>query len=286
MADVQFLATQERLARHTSFRIGGPAEFFFRPETRPELIRTICRCRRAGMPVRLLGAGTNLLVNDRGVSGAVLATSHVRQIEQSGDTIAAECGARLSRLIAISAGSGLSGLEPLAGIPGSLGGAIAMNAGTNRGCIADVVADVTVLTPAGELDVLQPREIGFGYRSTKLAGAAVLSATLKLKPSSERNVRSAVRQNLRAKAIAQPLGEPSAGCVFKNPPGDFAARIIDGLGLKGRTVGGARVSEKHANFIVNLGWATAADVLELIEIVRNAVFAARQISLELEIEVW
>ena len=286
MADVQFMATQERLARHTSFRIGGPAEFFFRPETRPELIRTICRCRRAGMPVRLIGAGTNLLVSDRGVAGAVVATSHVRQIEVSDHTITAECGARLSRLIAITATGGLSGLEPLAGIPGSLGGAIAVNAGTNRGCIADVVADVTVLTPAGELEVRQPHEIGFGYRSTKLAGAAVLSATLNLQPSSVRYVRSAVRQNLRVKAAAQPLGEPSAGCAFKNPPGDFAARIIDNLGLKGRTVGGARVSEKHANFIVNLGWATSADVLELIEAVRSAVLAARQISLELEIEVW
>ena len=283
---LQFLAAHERLSEHTSFRIGGPAEFFFRPIGRPELIRVMSRCRHAGLPVRVLGAGTNLLVRDAGVCGAVIATGGVRYVSAGPATVAADCGVRLARLIAVAGTCGLSGLEPLAGIPGSVGGAIVMNAGTAAGCIADAVAEITVLTPEGELAVLRPEEAGFGYRSSQVGGALVLSARLKLAPSDPERVRKAVRENWLAKRAAQPMNEASAGCVFKNPPGGSAGKIIDGLGLKGAMAGGAVVSQKHANFIVNAGPATAADVLALIERIRTAVFNALKIRLELEIDVW
>jgi len=282
----QFLATQENLSGHTSFGIGGPAEFFFRPGSRPELVRTVCRCRHAGLPVRLLGQGTNLLVSDSGVSGAVICTRGVRHVSIGTRSIFAECGARLSQLVKASIECGLSGLEPLAGIPGSLGGAIRMNAGTGSGCIADVLDEIIVLAQDGSLHSLRCSQAGFGYRSSKLGGATVLAASLKLLPLEPERIRQAVRANLAAKAGSQPMRAASAGCIFKNPPGDSAGRIIDSLGLKGTALGGAMVSDRHANFIVNIGRATSADVLALVELVRRRVFEANGIRLELEIDVW
>ena len=282
----QFLATQENLSEHTSFRIGGPAEFFFQPGCRPELVRTVCRCRRADLPVRLLGQGTNLLVSDSGVTGAVVSTRGVRHVGIGTRSISAECGARLSQLVKASIECGLSGLEPLAGVPGSLGGAIRMNAGTGSGCIADVIDEITVLAQDGSLHNLRSSQAGFGYRSSKLGGAIVLAARMKLQQSEPERIRQAVRANLLAKADSQPMRSASAGCVFKNPPGDSAGRVIDSLGLKGVALGGAKVSDRHANFIVNLGQATSADVLVLVELVRREVLEATGIRLELEIDVW
>jgi len=285
-SSIQFLATQEELSGHTSFRIGGPAEFFFRPACRPELVRTIGRCRRAGLPVRVLGGGTNLLVSDRGVAGAVVATTAVRHMSISTRAISAECGTRITQLVKAAAACGLSGLEPLAGVPGTLGGAIRMNAGTGSGCIGDVIDEITVLAPDGRLQNLRASQAGFAYRSSKLGDCIVLAARLKLQLSEPERIRRAVLANLGAKAASQPLREASAGCIFKNPAGDSAGRIIDSLALKGAAMGGALISPRHANFIVNTGWAASADVLALIELVRNKVLHATGVHLELEIDVW
>jgi len=282
----QPFVAMEDLSKHTSLGIGGPAELFFEPAGRSDLARALHHCRDAALPARILGKGTNLLVSDAGVEGAVIATRGLRATAVAGDTITADCGVGLPRLVALAADRGLSGLEHLTGIPGSLGGAIKMNAGTASGCIADVIDEITVLTPDGEALSLGRGEVDFAYRSSGLEGAVVVSATLKLRASRPERVFRAVKENWRKKTASQPIGEASAGCVFKNPPGGSAGEILDRLGLKGASAGGAKVSEKHANFIINCNRATASDVMALIRHARKSAFRALGITLELEIEVW
>ena len=244
------------------------------------------RCREAGLPARILGRGTNLLVADQGVEGAVISTAGLQGVAIAGDTVTADCGVGLPRLVALAAERGLSGLERLAGIPGSLGGAIRMNAGAADGCIGDVVEDVLVITPGGDIATLDAAEIGFGYRCSGLDGAIVVSATLSLHPSGRERVLRATKAHARRKKMTQPTGKGTAGCVFKNPPSGSAGGILDRLGLKGARAGGAKVSEKHANFIVNSGRASADDVMALIGRAREAVFRTLGIELDLEIEIW
>ena len=282
----QPFVAMEDLGRHTSFKIGGPAELFFEPANRSELVRALHHCRDAALPVRILGRGTNLLVGDAGVEGAVISTAALQATVVAGNTITADCGVGLPELVTLAANRGLSGLEHLTGIPGSLGGAIKMNAGAASGCIADVVDEITVLTPDGEVSSLGRGEVDFGYRTSGLDGAVVVSATLKLSASGPERVFEAVKANWRKKAATQPIREASAGCVFRNPPCDSAGKLLDRLGLKGASEGGAKISEKHANFIINCSGATAADVMALIKRAREAVFRALGITLELEIEVW
>lgn len=279
-------ALMEDLSGHTSFGIGGPAEFFFTPADRAELVETARRCREAGLPTYVLGKGTNLLVSNEGVKGAVIATSALRNLHAEDATITADCGAGLHSLIALAEERGLSGLEPLAGIPGSVGGAIKMNAGTASRCIANVIEEITLLTPDGGVFAIGPGEADFGYRCSGLDGATILSATFRLLPSDREVVARSVTEHRRRRAEKHPMTQASAGCVFKNPPGNSAGRILDQLGLKGAVEGDARISEKHANFIVNCGRATAADVKALIARAREAVLSAQGIVLELEIEVW
>ena len=280
-------ATRELLSSHTSFRIGGPADRFLRPAGLDALMRAVTQARSAGMPVRVIGQGTNLLVDDGGVDGMVIATGSLGRAERAGDGIVdVECGVKLPWLVARSAEWGLSGIECLAGIPGSVGGAVRTNAGAASGCIADVIEHIRVLTPDGEQARLTPAEADLGYRRANIGGAVVLSVRLRLRPADGGRVRAAAAENLRRKAQAQPLSAACAGCVFKNPPGDSAGRIIDSLGLKGAAAGGARISEKHANFIVNDGGATAADVLALIDLARDTARRALGVALELEIDVW
>jgi len=281
-----FMTTQEHLSRHTSFHIGGPAELFFRPDTQDELARVVRFCRSGGLPVRMIGRGTNLLINDTGIAGAVVATTGVDNISVSGDTITAECGASLPQILRLALDSGLSGLEPLAGIPGSLGGAVKMNAGTPGGTVADLLDEISVLTADGTIARRRAGDINFGYRRCGLGDDIVLSARLKLARSSSSAVHERMQQHLCRKQTAQPVEHHSAGCVFKNPPGESAGAILDRLGLKGSAVGRAGISQKHANFIINRGGATAADVLALISKARSSVLAATGVQLELEVEVW
>lgn len=285
-SQVPIIMEQEDLSRHTSFRIGGPAEFFSQPRNCWALVNTMRRCRAAGLPVRILGNGTNLLVRDEGVRGLVIATRSLRGTTAQGDSVTANCGVGLPHLLRLAEQNGLSGLEPLAGIPGSLGGAIKTNAGTPARCIADLVRCITLLTRDGDVTHVAPSQAGFGYRRSQLDGATVLSATLKLKPSDPERVARLANAYRRKKTAAQPTRANSAGCVFRNPHDDSAARIIDSLGLKGTAVGDAEISQEHANFIVNRNWARAADVLALIKLVQDAVFDALGITLELEIETW
>ncbi|HOX07788.1 MAG TPA: UDP-N-acetylmuramate dehydrogenase [Planctomycetota bacterium] len=277
------------LGKATTFGIGGPAEMLARPRSAEELGRLLAAAGAEGLPVRLLGGGSNLLVADEGVKGLVvrLAGKAFASLEQAPAGLSAGAGVPLARLVREAASAGLSGVENLAGIPGSVGGALVMNAGGKYGYIGDVVEEVRALESSGRPLVLGRAECGFGYRSSKLRGLTVTGARLALTPDRPEAVAERTRKVRAEKRRAQPMNRPSAGCVFKNPRPDLpAGRLIDELGFKGRRVGGAAVSDLHANYIVNLGGARCAEVLELIAAIREAASRERGIGLELEVEIW
>lgn len=288
------------LAPLTKYHLGGSAQWFVRPRSVQELATTISRCREAGVSVRVLGGGANLLVDDDGVDGVVVQLDgpSFSEIEWGVDAalgngiaeepvlVRAGAGVDMARLTLESVRRGLTGLECMAGIPGSVGGIIRMNAGGRWGEISQVVRDVLIIDASGRLRMLDRQEVGFSYRRTQLSGAIVCGATLRLMPDDPARVRQRYEEIWAVKKAAQPLAAHSAGCVFKNPPGDSAGRLIDAAGLKGRIIGTAEVSPAHANFIVAREGGRARDVLELIRVVRQAVAERFAVDLELEIEVW
>jgi UDP-N-acetylmuramate dehydrogenase len=275
------------LASVTYFHIGGPAEYFVEPENLDQLVRVVDRCVAWGMPLRILGGGSNVLVDDRGIGGAVLRLSQMRNIVRQNQMIFCEAGARLMTVVRRAEEWGLSGLEPLTGIPGTVGGAIAMNAGGRHGCIGDVLHSVTTLDRFGRLRTRDAAKLEIGYRRTNLDGEIVAGATLNLTEKAPAEIAEKRQAMHRAKSETQPLGAWSAGCVFKNADdGRSAGALIDQAGLKGQREGRAVVSEKHANFIVNEGGATARDVRKLIDRIRHRVRKAFGVELELEIELW
>jgi UDP-N-acetylmuramate dehydrogenase len=267
---------QEPLAPYTTLKVGGPAEYFVEPRGPEELARTLRAARECDVPVRLLGSGANLIVRDEGVPGAVVRLS--RFVSRRG--LHVEAGYTLARLVKETVCEGLAGLEALAGVPAAVGGAVRMNAGGRHGEIAAAVRYVDVMTPEGEIRRLPRDEVGFRYRSTALGDRIVIAAGFDLRPDPE--VRERYDAILGDKKRSQPLGSHNAGCMFKNPPGDHAGRIIDRWGLKGERVGRAHVSRKHANFIINEGGATAGEVLRLVDAIRSRV----PVPLELEVLVW
>ena len=274
------------LATVTSFRVGGPAEFFVEPRDLRELVCLFRRCADRGIPVRMLGAGSNILASDRGVAGGVFRLSKMTRIERSGARVTCEAGVSLPRLVWKAEQWGLSGLEPLAGIPGTVGGAVAMNAGGKHGCIASVLRSVTTLDRYGLVRERTPKKLGLGYRRSRLRAEIGVCATFELVEKDTMEIARARLSVLEDKAKTQPLAAWSAGCIFKNPEGRSAGELIDQAGLKGERVGRAVVSTKHANFIVNEGGATARDIRALIGRVRRRVRKASGIDLELEIELW
>ena len=274
------------LSTLTSFRIGGPAEYFVEPRNLDELVRLVVRCRDHDVPVRLLGGGSNVLAPDHGVPGAVFRLSSLTGIRRSGTEIACEAGAMLPRLVRRAEQWGLSGLEPLAGIPGTVGGAIAMNAGGKHGSVASVLRSVTTLDRYGFVRKRGPRKLGFGYRSSKLRPEIAVGATFGLIEKDPTEIADRRLTVLEEKARTQPLAGWSAGCIFKNSRDRGAGELIDRAGLKGERVGRAVVSAKHANFIVNEGGASSRDIRTLIDRVRHRVRKTFGIDLELEIELW
>jgi UDP-N-acetylmuramate dehydrogenase len=292
----------EPLGRQTYFGVGGPARWMLRPRSVEELSAAVARCRQEGVHVYVLGLGANLLVSDEGVDGAVLRLSEpaFRKVNWQPDpetasggastqdcaTVTVGAGMNMARLTLDAVMRGLTGMECMAGIPGSLGGIIRMNAGGKFGQIADVVRDVTVLDPDGTVQRLTHAEVEFSYRHTELAGCIVLGATLALKQDSPTAVRKRYDEIWEYKRASQPLADCSAGCVFKNPPGNSAGRLIDQAGLKGYIVGGAYVSQQHANFIAAREGSSARDVLSLIGHIRRVVAERFGVELELEVEVW
>jgi UDP-N-acetylmuramate dehydrogenase len=265
-----------RLAPFTTMKVGGPAEHFVEPRDEDELSKVLRAARECEVPVRMLGSGANLLVRDEGVRGAVIKLTHFNRR----DGLHVQAGYNLARLVKDTAAEGRAGLECLAGVPATVGGAVRMNAGGRHGETADSIRYVDVMTPDGEIKRLKKAEIGFRYRGNELGANLVISAGFDLRPDD--GVRERFDAIMGDKKKSQPLGSHNAGCMFKNPPGGSAGRIIDQCGLKGERVGGAHVSRKHANFIVSDGSATASDVLRLVEVIRGRV----PVPLELEVLVW
>jgi len=277
----------EPLSRHVSFRIGGPADILLLPRSLPDLEATIAWLYRAGEPFVVLGRGSNVLIADRGVRGIVLKTGRGQEgVRYDGTHVRAECGVSLPHLSRRASARGLAGLEFAAGIPGSVGGAVVMNAGAHGHAFAEVVENVRALTPQGEAR-WTAADLGFQYRQSRLQRepGVVLEAVLALRPADPGETLERLERWLRTRSETQPLGPPSSGCIFRNPEDDYAGRLIDSAGAKGLRVGGAVVSDRHANYILNVGGATAADVLALVALVRSRVLERWGADLETEIKL-
>jgi UDP-N-acetylmuramate dehydrogenase len=280
------------MARHTSFAVGGEVDLFAVPEDLEDLRRILQWCRENQVPYFVLGNGSNLLVRDGGIRGMaiLLAEGFGRIVElehgPEGNLLFAEAGLRLGALVQFASEKGWSGLEWAAGIPGTVGGALVMNAGAFGGEMKELVHSVRILDQAGNLEERAGWSIRFGYRRMDLPeGEVILGGTFRLLTASRRLVKSRVQEILRRRMNMQPAHFPSAGSVFKNPVGHAAGRLIEESGLKGNRIGHAQVSEKHANFIVNLGGASARDIWDLIVRVQQSVLEKKGIQLELEIRV-
>lgn len=277
----------EPMSRHASFRIGGPADIFAVPNDVSELQALLRWARERLVPVFVLGAGTNLLVADRGIRGLVVRLGPAfARTEVRGCMVKVGAAARLSRLVRQSLGHGLAGLEGLAGIPGTVGGAVCMNAGTPSGCVEDMLKNVLVLDAGLELRRLPRSRLGLKYRGSRIRerGLVIVEAAFRLQAKEPWEINDIVASLLSKRRRTQPVGIGTAGSVFKNPPGGYAGQILEAVGAKGMQVGGARVSRKHANFIENTGSASAEDVRQLVVRLQELVADKAGVALEPEIE--
>jgi len=296
--DVRF---DEPMSRHTSLKVGGPADAFVTPATREDLQRLIQWSAEAGLPFLVIGDGTNLLVKDAGIAGLVIVlTKCLNHISTTGSRtggvlVRAMAGARLHRLCAFAISANLKGMNFALGIPGTVGGAIMMNAGTAHGWIRDVLEEITLLTPSGETQTVSKGQLDFSYRKLSLKSSTanlapgvptIMDGQFFLYPSDGQQLQQEAEEILRKRRESQPTHLPSAGCFFKNPvSGKPAGELIDLAGLKGKKIGGALISSEHANFIINSGGASAGDVLALMETARTAVLKMFNIELEPEVRI-
>lgn len=277
------------LGEHTWYHLGGPARWLLSPRDEAELAGVVDRCKRNEIDWRVLGKGANLLVRDAGFDGAVirLASEAFQRQHFEGDCVYSGAGADFPKFIRETINRNLVGLEVLAGIPGTLGGVIRMNAGGKYGEIRQFVRSVRVLNPAGEIASRTAEQVGFRYRHTDLDGCIVLGANLQLKEGDRDPALRRHREIWNEKYDNQPpVSARTAGCMFKNPAGHSAGKLIDQAGLKGFRIGGAEVSRKHANFVVADAGATSQDVLDLIALAKDRVWNVSSVMLETEIEIW
>ena len=282
------LLLEEPMAKHTSFRIGGPADVLAQPADEAELAALLKRAGEHAVPVTLVGNGSNLLVRDKGIRGLVIKLSNIfSSITVDGNVLTFGSGISLAMASKKAASLSLSGMEFAVGIPGTIGGAVYMNAGAYDGEMAKVVTCVRVMDMQGKISELQASELDFAYRHTALqnSGWIVISVTVALQPGEAESIAAKMADFSQRRISKQPLELPSAGSMFKRPVGYFAGTLIEQTGLKGYTVGGAQVSTKHAGFVVNVGGATAKDVLQLIRDVQDRVLAAQGVQLEPEVLV-
>ncbi len=277
-----------KLSAYTSFKIGGPARFFLQPKDICQLKAAVKALKNENISFKILGAGSNLLIKDGGFDGAVirLRAPYFSRIKFSGKHAQAGAGLLISQFIVKAKARGLGGAEFLSGIPGTLGGALVMNAGAWHEDISKIVEKITVMDYNGKVKIIATGSAGFKYRSSGLNKYIVLSVSLHMEKKALSEINSEVSYYLKKRQEMQDLKYPSAGCVFRNPKNDFAGRLIDACGLKGKQFGRAMISNRHANFIVNKGGAQAEDVLGLIEFVRKTVKDKYEISLEPEIKIW
>ena len=278
----------EPMKNHTTFRIGGPADALALPKTPEEVAEVVRFCHEHAQPYYVLGNGSNLLVSDEGYRGLVLQLyRNFNDIQVNGETITVQSGAMLAAVARTAYQTGLSGLEFASGIPGTIGGAVVMNAGAYGGEMKNVLKEVTVLTKEGEVLVIPAKALELGYRTSVIPknGWIVLGAVLQLKKGDQEQILARMEELKEQRITKQPLDLPSAGSTFKRPEGYFAGKLIMDAGLRGFTVGGAQVSEKHCGFVVNRGNATAADVWELICEVKRRVKEMTGVELEPEVKL-
>ncbi len=279
----------EPMCEHTTFRIGGPADLFVSPNTVEGLSAVVSACNKEGIYFFILGKGSNVLVSDKGIRGVVISTAAcLNNIELTG-AYEIKCGAgvKLSRLSDLACENSLTGAEFAWGIPGSVGGAVYMNAGAYDGEMKDILVSCEYMTPDGKLHTMTADEMDLSYRHSVFSenGYVIVSATVRLRAGDKSEIRAKMDDFMFRRKSKQPLEFPSAGSTFKRPVGGYAAALIDECGLKGFSVGGAAVSEKHAGFVINKGGATCFDVMRLVEHIKKEVFLQKSIKLECEIRV-
>jgi UDP-N-acetylmuramate dehydrogenase len=284
----EIVTENEPLAPHTWYKIGGPAKFYIRPRFPEELAEAAKRCAENDIRVYVLGLGANLLVGDQGVNGAVFRLDHDywRRVKFEGTTLEVGAGVDMQRLLVRTVKEGLSGIECLAGIPGTIGGGIRMNAGGKFGDIGALVKQVDVMDAAGTPFVREKDDLVFDYRSTNISATFILSAQIELEQDDPDRIMKRTKEIWMYKRNTQPLNTKNCGCIFKNPRGLSAGALIDQAGLKGFRVGGAEVSEKHANFIIAHPGCRADDVMKLVKLIREKVFDKNEIHLESEVQIW
>ena len=278
----------EAMSSHTSLRVGGPADIWIMPYNVDSVCLALRTLHEQKVPITVIGRGTNLLVAEAGVKGAVISLSKLDTVDFTGEQVRAQAGVSLPRLAKMTAQRGLSGLESLAGIPGTVGGAVAMNAGAYGSNMASIVEQVHMVNFNGHEQHADRAEMEFGYRTSvlnKCPNLAVVEVLLNLRADTPNAVKERMIEFALKRARTQPLGQPSCGSVFKNPPGDYAARLIQECGLKGVSKGGATISPRHANFIVTGPGARAQDVMDLIEMARQTVAQRFGVWLELEVQL-
>ena len=288
---------KEPLKNHTTFKIGGPANFFIEPDNPDDLRLLLNLANQYDLPVFVMGRGSNLLISDKGISGVVVRLSApcFNRLSYKDTYLSAGSGVSLGEAVLFAQEHGLSGAEFLAGIPGTVGGALAMNAGISQKVhrsefrvqsIGDLAKKVTVMDYAGNIKTLNKGDISFGYRESSLSKYIILSTLMKLKKGSKKQIEGKIKSYLEHRKLSQDLSKPSAGCIFRNPAGHSAGRLIDLCGLKGKRIKGAAVSLKHANFILNLKGASARDVCKLMDCIRKKVNSKFNINLIPEIKIW
>lgn len=285
--DAKRVLTQEPLGKHTTFRVGGPADYFVMPRKTEEVQAVLELCRHAQMPYYILGNGSNLLVSDKGYRGVIIQIyKEMNEIQVTGDCIKAQAGALLSKVGSVALEAGLAGFEFASGIPGTVGGAVVMNAGAYSGEMKDILANATVLTPEGEVLKLTNEELELGYRSSIILrkGYIVLEAEYQLTAGDKEVIRARMDELKVQRVTKQPLEYPSAGSAFKRPKGYFAGKLIQDAGLRGFQVGGAQVSEKHCGFVINKDHATAEDIAALMSQVSEKVMQEFGVTLEPEVK--
>ena len=276
------------LANHTWYGLGGPADYFIRPQSIEQLKEVVRRCNENDIRIYVIGFGSNLLIGDDGLRAAVitLEADQFKQTQIEGELVTAWAGADLSKLVLSCVQKGLSGIEALTGIPGSIGGAVKMNAGGNFGDIGAAVETVTLMDNQGNVFEKSKPELMFDYRGTNITAKFILSAQMNLAPGDPEQIMRTVKEMWIYKKNSQPLNTKNSGCIFKNPRGVSAGALIDRAGLKGLKIGGAAVSEKHANFIIAEEGCKSRDVMRLIDAIKERVKEHFDTELELEIEIW
>lgn len=279
------IALNEPLAKYTSMKVGGPADYYFEPADKADVIQLVRYVRQQGFPYLVLGRGSNLLVSDDGFRGAAINVEEgLSNVCLQGELVVAEAGARLSKFVEFCIQHECAGVEMLAGIPGTVGGAVVMNAGAHGGEISDHLVDVEVLR-GEKVQRVKKAEAQFAYRTSAFAQDVVLEASFKLPKGNRDELIKRRSEFLRERNLKQPTNLPNTGSMFKNPRGNFAAKLIEQAGLKGKRVGDAQISDKHANFIVNLGNARAADVMTLLDVAQRTVYQNTGILMELEVKL-